>query len=526
MSALLFLIACPGKLSKPDPHQQFRNDIRLLFEKHPSLRTNSYPATIQTVGREVLGTERADRLSRFMMEEPKAFQGLRASVADELVAHETPTHRAVVSGQSVSGMVAAAILARSGYHVETYEQREDYVRNIQWAGRQALVDQLAAVDVKLSELFLKQVARHLDKGSVAVDVDSNRRTSARVAIEAGDPARVPRSGAELMRAESIMNMETKVFETVLSDYLDHHPNVTRYRRTVQLVDPNHDGTYRPEGSKPPDLVVVAEGSNSATRAKLGVKSVPTSPKRVQVAGRIAIDSGGEMVKQWRREGGHLLLTGTMGRAGSGMTWIVADLNPDVQALSPQKLETEFRRLAGSALATKEANKAAVEGFAEGRPLTTFQLQQWISSTAAVGNVIGFGDFVGANHWSVGGGMQIAVVSHGERLKTLLLRLEQGVTRDKAAEEYSAGVLEDTMAWGEIGIRDFYPGVDGTQVSSGFRRAIEAWRNGTAQTPLEELERQLRSPRGPVAAARRDALAQVVMRERGRLADRLDFLHAR
>ena len=110
-------------------------------------------------------------------------------------------------------------------------------------------------------------------------------------------------------------------------------------------------------------------------------------------------------------------------------------------------------------------------------------------------------------------MQIAGVSHGERLKTLLLRLEQGVTRDKAAEEYSAGVLEDTMAWGEIGIRDFYPGVDGTEVSSGYRRAIEAWRAGTAQTPLEELERQLRSPRGPVAAARRHAPAQVVTRER-------------
>ena len=89
--------------------------------------------------------------------------------------HNKPKKTAVVSGQSITGMMSALTLAKNDYNVSIYEQRNSYTRNIQWAGRQSLLDELASVDEKLYKQFISEVAQPLENGSIHISADGNRK---------------------------------------------------------------------------------------------------------------------------------------------------------------------------------------------------------------------------------------------------------------------------------------------------------------------------------------------------------------
>lgn len=74
---------------------------------------------------------------------------------------------AVVSGQSLVGMCAAATLQAAGYDVVTYEKRRTYSRKIQWAGRQLLLDVLSSINPALGNHVL-QVIRPIPGGSTRI----------------------------------------------------------------------------------------------------------------------------------------------------------------------------------------------------------------------------------------------------------------------------------------------------------------------------------------------------------------------
>ena len=89
----------------------------------------------------------------------------------------------------------------------------------------------------------------------------------------------------------------------------------------------YGGSFHVAGQGVPDLIVIAEGADSATRKALGIGWEPITQSRLQIAGSIEMDSGGVMIKHWRNEAGSLRLTGVMGREGSDKTWIIADIDP-------------------------------------------------------------------------------------------------------------------------------------------------------------------------------------------------------
>ena len=126
---------------------------------------------------------------------------------------------AVISGQSITGMIAAAILAKSGYQVDTYEIRDKYSRNIQWAARQSLVDELASIDQGLARSFLENVARPLYRGSIHINPNGVRRVKKHDGLREGNPLEVPKDGKEMMKHFSVVNMEAKIFEIFLKRYL-------------------------------------------------------------------------------------------------------------------------------------------------------------------------------------------------------------------------------------------------------------------------------------------------------------------
>ena len=366
---------------------------------------------------------------------------------------------AVVSGQSTTGMVAAAILAKSGYYVDTYDIRNKYTRNIQWAARQSLVDELASIDTKLEKIFLEKVARPLYRGSIHINLDGIRREKKHDSVRQGNPSKLPKNGVEMMAYPSVVNMEARVFETLLRAYLQSLPNVQCHWEGIKLK--RRGDSYAVEGIGVPDLIVIAEGANSKTRNFLGIRSLPMSQSRMQMSGAIGIDSGGVMIKHRRYERGpFIMLTGVMGRKGSGKTWIVADIDPS-KLKNQEEINDEFRRLAAASLdlSTENIKNLEIFGSIDGMPIALFPLQQTISDAATAGdNIIFIGDAVGIGHWSVGGGMQIGAVCHAERLKILLLDIDSGMAKKEALQKYSEGVLSDTKAWGEAGLRDFYPTV--------------------------------------------------------------------
>lgn len=495
LALLLTLIAAPASAAEP-----LAERLQALFERLPATRTIADGPTLGEVG----GAD----LAGLIAGAPHAFRLARTTA----LARARPARRrhAVVSGLAISGLVAVAHLVRAGYRVDAFELRARYDRNIQWAARQALVDELATIDQRLADVFLERVARPLPRGSLHIS-ESGRKEWPVELPRRGDPARVPQAAEDLMAAPSLTNLEARVFVDLMRRYVYALPGVTVHQpRTMTLTGPDAEGRYGVEGLGTPDLIVVAEGAKSDTRAALKLATVPASPARVQLAGAIVRESGGIMSKHYHRApGGALLLTGTMGRRGAGKTWVVADVapgtsfDPDLPRGSPafaaerqRRLDAAFRAFVAPAI---EVEPGQIAGDALIGPFDRagtdlegpkpFVLQQSISPVVTAGtNVVLVGDAARAGHWSVGGGMQTGAVADAEALKRVLLDADLGVPRAASLARFSERIAANSLAWLKRGIVDFYPDMDRKQATAAFVEAERTWREGRAASPLEVLDR--------------------------------------
>jgi 2-polyprenyl-6-methoxyphenol hydroxylase-like FAD-dependent oxidoreductase len=485
-------ITCSGGIDEGQLSQQ----LLMVYARFPSMRVMSDPSQWKVAASFVFNDENAAEIEGILDHCPKLYLKVRDWVLKKELLR--PVRHAVVSGLSVSGMVAAALLAKAGYEVDAFELRDTYTRNIQWAGRQALVDQLASVDQDLADRFQKEVAAPIEKGKIQISLGTRTVRSQPVPTR-GNPVRISRSGEELMQSSSAMIMEARVFEKFMMDYIKSIPHVRVHTRTrVELTGPDVEGHYSVAGYGRPHLIVIAEGANSITRKKLGIESVPASPARLQMAGVVHVDMGGTMTKHIRVEdglaGAEHLLTGVMARKGSTKSWIVADVSSSWNFKSGFKkqqevIDEEFRRLASAALEIpiEKMKGMRISGPVDGKNPQLFILQQHISSAASAGNnVVGIGDFVGNAHWSVGGGMQIGAISHGYRLKQLMLDFDLGMNRAEAMQKFSQGAIEDTLAWGRRGIADFYLSLDPEVASQTYMKAVQHWYLEGAFSPLDLL----------------------------------------
>lgn len=130
-------------------------------------------------------------------------------------AHKT----AVVSGQSVVGMLAAMVLAKAGYLVDCFEIRKDYTRNIQWAVRQSLVDQLASIDEKMAGIFIQEVVTPIEQGSIHIYPSGKKRAKSHDSLIDGEASNIPSTCKEMMNLPSGGIVEAKTFEKFLKRYL-------------------------------------------------------------------------------------------------------------------------------------------------------------------------------------------------------------------------------------------------------------------------------------------------------------------
>lgn len=360
---------------------------------------------------------------------------------------------AIVSGQSVVGMLAAAVLAKWGYYVDCFEIREHYTRNIQWAIRQSLVNELASIDEQLAENFFHEVASPIYQGSIHVYIDGYRRHKNHDGLEKGNPNNLPTNCADMINHPSVAIVKAKNFENFLRNYLVSLPNIHLHHESIDLE--KEQNSYYAKGHPFPDLIVIAEGFNSASKSVVGINSTSAAQDKLQIAGKIDRNSGGVMIKHWRKENESIQLTGIMGGAGCDDTWVVADVSSST--INNQKsLEREFRRVTAEALGCplKEIAELNITGVSDEKLIAPFFLKQAICKTATCGdNLILIGDAVGAGHWSAGGGMQTGAICHIERLKTLLRNLANGREKSPSLAGYSQGVLSDTQPWITVSLNE-------------------------------------------------------------------------
>ena len=507
--------------------------LQRIYAQFPSLKVNADKVLLEAAATQVLGPQQATALLKTLADKD-AYLGARAVAIDALAkAPEGNTlqqpRKAVVSGLSAGGLLSAAVLAKAGYQVDAVELREGYTRQIQFSSRQALLDELASIDPKLSEKFL-ELAGHLEKGFVST-LNGSQRVAARELPHAGDPTAVPRTGEEMLSEVPIMLVEARAFEQVLLDYVKTLPNVTLHiGKRITLSEPDEQGRHavsvtareggEPEALGTPDLVVVSEGANSATRAALHIDTMVTSPQERIIAGVVQQGSGGRLALKYddqkRADGStERILSMALGSLKLDKTWVLTEVPEDVSfdpgaGLDPTSKEyrdahqaqvERYYRSEAALVMEQDVSEAELEGpFVGSRP-TLFTLQQKMSNKATAGsNVVGLGDFVGNAHFIVGGGMAVAAVSHVERLKDLVFDLEMGVDKSAALAKYEQGALADTLAWGKRGIHEFYPDVDRKVVSAAYVQAVEGWLAGKNKDPLAALEKLL--------AAHTEALAPI------------------
>jgi hypothetical protein len=112
------------------------------------------------------------------------------------------------------------------------------------------------------------------------------------------------------------------------------------------------------------------------------------------------------------------------------------------------------------------------------------------------NVLLLGDAVGNGHWSVGGGMHIGAISHGERLKKFLTDVNGGKPLSEAVKKYSAGALNDSRAWGEKGLYYFYNNLSEADAAKVYQESAALYKEGKIITP--ERAQELMTPGGRAA----------------------------
>lgn len=564
LSILLLLISSAFAFANSTSLGSIEEILTELYTKKPVLRVQLNPQIFYREAEKVVGRKNAMQIDLFLNTKDRGvfeqFMGVRANVISKLVRHNIPSReslpRIIISGQSVSGMYTAALAAQAGFEVTVYEKRIHYSREIQWSSRQSVSDSLAAIDMALAEEFIEFVARPLEKGYGVVHSDGTFtiREDSIGEFSSPDPRKIPQTGEEMLNNFPVGMVETKVMEAFLETYTKNHPNITRYHGHITLGGINRETGMHDvieykyveqfsDSGKPkyaevkirplddrPTIVIIAEGVGGTTRREIGISSTRLSPDRLQMAGVVWLDQPGEITTSYGQDKSQGYVAGSMSTRGSKKRWLVTDVPRSVQArlvatasLAEREalLETTFREIAEKnmrlpsgylfARDDKGNYKIRISGAIENQPIATFELQQNISSRAVSGrNVFLLGDAVGNGHWAVGGGIHVAMVSHGERIKKLLGHLtgeNYMQNLEFAGQEYNRGTISDSLAWAKKGLYFFYLDLPKELAEAVFLEAVSGYFNGTIQNPQIYIDQKMEGARIEMTRSSAPSLSQ-------------------
>jgi 2-polyprenyl-6-methoxyphenol hydroxylase-like FAD-dependent oxidoreductase len=491
---------------------------RLRFAISPVQPSADAQPTTETNGAKK--TARASKLERTLTRLELKKVGL-----ERMQAIQHGVRSAVVLGGGPGGLMAAINLIKHGASVTVVELREGrYSRPIHFNIRQNMLDELAALDPELVKLVMER-AGVIEQAEFIDATIGKRLENPPRSFRAPDAARAAPAPRQMLESSSVVQLKVSDLEEILSGYLsaierrdrengrdpprvklmfDHDaeledPGDGHYRVTVHALETHVDEQGRSERVRgeslsigAPDLVVVAEGANSATRRALHIKQNPTSPETRFVAGYLDTPSGGLLRRRYDEIADPATgeVSGVrqiqIGHSKKGKTWLLAEVPKHVQFESPADVERFYREQAALIMDRPREEVDRVE--IEWGP-NPFRLQQWISDRQTAGdNVILLGDAVGNAHFLTSGGVMTASVPHQIALSRLLDDIATGKRRDQALAFYGSFVRNATLEWARLGIREF-----GRQVGAGnfgkiFSQLLSDLRaaEGKGPAPAEDL----------------------------------------
>lgn len=227
-------------------------------------------------------------------------------------------------------------------------------------------------------------------------------------------------------------------------------NGTSYDVNIRNVAKDGDG-YKPFGESSSlgtaDLVVVADGAGSPTRAALGIDVLEESAAKNYLGGHIQKGIDAQTRKATIIEANgmerHLMATG---HAQYDQTWVSVEITPEEAKLPPEQRAQLLAEK--SQWVMKQEISTDDIGWGAGQ-VTTVQNRR-ADTTTAGDNVVLLGDAAGTGSVWVGGGLNLALTTHLSALKALVTRMNMGSDRQTSLKIYDQSIQWATTVWHEAG----------------------------------------------------------------------------
>jgi 2-polyprenyl-6-methoxyphenol hydroxylase-like FAD-dependent oxidoreductase len=332
---------------------------------------------------------------------------------------------AVVAGAGPAGLAASIELLMRGVHVDLVDARDpwEYTRPVQMVVKVRALDQLARLGV------LDRLRPHISR--IRSDIDHGPgfvRTSPIGNVRDGDHLRATRSGGDFAKSPSVYiismhELETALFEralelgvrTIAHASIDIHApsagsdrhGVVAHRGMAHGKSFVSNGEMIPLGI--PDLIVVAEGSQTERREQFGISwDRDTCPPKRGLAGLVNVDIGPESRTWSESPTAHRNAVMSVGHATSGATWSLVEVPTNEVVNNSADAKRIFLQRAGRALGKKLENEDLLFGGA-----TLFPIENRIASSALffASNhqaVVAVGDAKGLGSPEFGLGMQYGI----------------------------------------------------------------------------------------------------------------------
>ena len=258
--------------------------------------------------------------------------------------------------------------------------------------------------------------------------------------------------AETLAGESVGQVRISDVERALYDKSQKLGILYLEGQTAQLV-PGPEGMYsitaqsvaggHSEAMGQPDLVVVADGSNSPTRKALGIPFLEESSPRYYLGALVNKTIGPDFRKMGMHDGQGLFHMMATGHSKYPSTWISVEGSPRLQEMTPEERD-RYLAERGSVLIGQKIGPEDI-GWGSGQ-ITVVQNRRAEECTAG-SNVLLVGDALRTGSVWVSGGLNLALTTDIYNLEQVVDTINiQGRSREDALETYDWRSTLATKAW--------------------------------------------------------------------------------